>query len=67
MTPGSAPEAVKQIVGRIVDTALAQCDRAGIAHEDFYVTFTSEMEAHPRDLLERVIALTFAQLLAQRS
>jgi hypothetical protein len=61
------PEPVRQIVSRIVDTALARCDCAGIPHEDFYAALTAEMRLTPRGLLERVVALAFARLRAQRS
>jgi hypothetical protein len=61
------PEPVRQIVSRIVDTALARCDCAGITHEDFYAALTAEMRLHPRGLLERVIERTFERLAAQRS
>lgn len=59
------PRPVRQIVSRIVCTALARCDGAGIAHEDFYAALTAEMKLAPRGLLERVIERTFERLQVQ--
>jgi hypothetical protein len=61
------PEPVRQIVSRIVDTALARCDRASVPYEDFFAALEAEMRLHPGRLLERVVARTFARLRAERS
>jgi hypothetical protein len=61
------PEPVARMIARIVDTALARCDRASVPYEDFFAALEAEMRLHPGGLLERVVARAFVRLRAQRS
>lgn len=56
------PDAVERIVRAIVNQALARCDRAGIAREDFYRVMLEEQQHHPRITLPELVKRVFSRL-----
>jgi len=64
-TKDDVPEAIKKIVGAMLDQALARCDREGIAWEDFYAALLEEQKGGPKGNLEDLFKRTFLRL--QRS
>jgi hypothetical protein len=56
------PEAVRKIVEAMVSRALAECDRLGIAWEDFYRAMLEEEKLLPKVSLEKLFERTFRRL-----
>jgi hypothetical protein len=56
------PEAVRKTIVAMVGQALAQCDREGIAHEDFYAALQKEEKLLPRGTLTELFRRTFRRL-----
>lgn len=56
------PEAVRKIVGAIVDQALAKCERLGISREAFYRAMVEEQTIHSTGNLPDLIERTFRRL-----
>lgn len=61
-TKSDVPEAVKKIVGAMLDQALARCDREGIAWKDFYAALLEEQKGGLKGDLEELFRRTFARL-----
>jgi hypothetical protein len=59
------PEAVKKIVGAMVDQALSRCDKLGIARAEFYRAMLEVKKHYPKGTLEELLTRTFAHLKSE--
>jgi hypothetical protein len=61
-TRSDVPDAVKNIVGAMLDHALARCDREGITWNDFYAALLEEQSSGLKGSVEDLFERTFARL-----
>lgn len=62
MTPADVPPGVRRICEAMVSTAVARCEREGIALEDFYAAIMAEKAAVPGTTVSDLFARVFRRL-----